>query len=98
MNEANTYIDLCSCYEPLFYPSKEQEEIWFRMNVEYAPEPTAENTSFYAVEPDGTSYFYSGNTRTRVSEFFTSAGNTMDKLIENVVLFKAGKTAAAEIR
>ncbi len=98
MNEANTYIDLCSCYEPLFYPSKEQEREWSYINKLYDPEPTAENTSFYAVEPDGTSYFYSGNTRTRVSEFFTSAGNTMDKLIENVVLFKAGKTAAAEIR
>ncbi len=71
MNDVNTYIDSCSCYEPLFYPPKEQENEWNNYN----PEPTAENTSFYAAEPDGMNYFYSGNTRTRVSDFFTSAGN-----------------------
>lgn len=97
MIEACSFIDICDCYEPMFYPHKEQEDEWRRMRGEYEPEPTAENTSFYVTEPDGTKYFYCGNTRTRVSEFFAPNGKTMDRLIENVVRFAAGNTVSAEI-
>lgn len=97
MIEACSFIDICDCYEPMFYPHKEQEDEWRRMRGEYEPEPTVENTSFYITEPDGTKYFYCGNTRTRVSEFFASNGKTMDRLIENVVRFAAGNTVSAEI-
>lgn len=97
MIEACSFIDICDCYEPMFYPSKEQEDEWRRMHGEYEPEPTLENTSFYVTEPDGTKYFYCGNTRTRVSEFFAPNGKTMDRLIENVVRFAAGNTVSAEI-
>lgn len=65
------------------------------MRGEYEPEPTVENTSFYVTEPDGTKYFYCGNTRTRVSEFFSPNSMTMDALIENVVRFAAGKNVPA---
>ena len=29
--EACSYIDLCACYEPFFYPPKEQAEEWERL-------------------------------------------------------------------
>ena len=95
--DACSFIDICSCYEPIFYPPKEQEDEWRRMRGEYEPEPTLENTSFYATEPDGTKYFYCGNTRTKVTEFFSPNGKTMDALIEKVVRFAAGSTVSAEI-
>lgn len=57
--------------------------------------PTLENTSFYVTEPDGTRYYYCGNTRTKVTEFFSPNGKTFDALIENVVRFAAGKTMSA---
>lgn len=97
MIEACSFIDICDCYEPMFYPSKEQEDEWRRMRGEYESEPTVKNTSFYVTESDGTKYFYCGNTRTRVSEFFAPNGKTMDRLIENVVRFAAGNTVSAEI-
>ena len=94
---AYAFIDICDCYEPMFNPPKEQDDEWRRMRGEYEPEPTLENTSFYVTEPDGTKYFYCGNTRTKVTEFFASNGNTMDALIEKVVRFAAGSTVSAEI-
>ncbi len=97
MIDACAFIDICDCYEPMFYPPKEQEIEWSKLRGEYEPEPTLENTSFYVTEPDGTKYFYCGNTRTKVTEFFTPSGKTMDKLIENVVRFAAGSTVSAEI-
>ena len=65
------------------------------MRGEYEPEPTLEKTSFYVIEPDGTKYFYCGNTRTKVTEFFSPNGQTMDKLIEKLVRFAAGNTVSA---
>ncbi len=80
MIEACAFIDICDCYEPVESQMEEQG-------------PTIENASFYGIEPDGTKYFYCGNTRTRVSEFFDPNGKTMDKLVENVVRFAAGNNA-----
>ena len=51
-------IDLSSCFEPIFDPPAEQEAAW----AFPVPEPTLENTSFYATDPDGTEYFYCGKT------------------------------------
>lgn len=93
--DACAFIDICDCYEPMFYPPKEQEDEWRRMRGEYEPEPTLENTSFYVTEPDGTKYFYCGNTRTKVTEFFSPNGLTLDKVIENLVRFAAGSTVSA---
>ena len=94
--EACAFIDICY-YEPTENPSKEQEDEWCRMRGEYEPEPTLENTSFYVTEPDGTKYFYCGNTRTKVTEFFSPNGQTLDKVIENLVRFAAGNTVSANI-
>ena len=92
--DACSFIDI-DYHEPSFYPPKEQEEEWRRMRGEYEPEPTLENTSFYVTEPDGTKYFYCGNTRTKVTEFFSPNGLTLDKVIENLVRFAAGQTESA---
>lgn len=35
--DACSFIDICDCYEPLFYPPKEQEDEWRRMRGEYEP-------------------------------------------------------------
>ena len=77
------YIDIESCFEPIFEPPLETLEEW--RSWEDEPEPTLENTSVYVTEPDGIQYFYCGNTRIRVSEHFSQAGKPMDKLIENVI-------------
>lgn len=79
------------------WQDKEQEDEWRRLRGEYEPEPTLENTSFYVTEPDGTKYFYCGNTRTKVTEFFSPNGQTLDKVIENLVRFAAGNTVSANI-
>lgn len=81
------YIDIESCFEPIFEPPLETLEEW--RSLEDEPEPTLENTSVYVTEPDGIQYFYCGNTRIRVSEHFSQAGKQMDKLIENVVQYAA---------
>ena len=93
--DACTFIDICSCCEPTENPPKEQDDEWRRMRGEYEPEPTLENTSFYVTEPDGTKYFYCGNTRTKVTEFFSPNGQTMGDLILNLVRFAAGRTVSA---
>ena len=77
------YIDIESCFEPIFEPPLETLEEWHSWEDE--PEPTLENTSVYVTEPDGIQYFYCGNTRIRGSEHFSQAGKPMDQLSENVV-------------
>ena len=91
------YIDIESCFEPIFEPPLETLEEWRRpletleewRSWKDEPEPTLENTSVYVTEPDGIQYFYCGNTRIRVSEHFSQAGKPMDKLIENVIQYAA---------
>ncbi len=49
-NKRNTHTDLydlCSCYEPLEMPPEGTFDTFKE------PEPTLENTSFYAIEEDG---------------------------------------------
>ena len=87
--DACSFIDICSCFDPVFYPPKEQEEEWRRMRGEYEPEPTLENTSFYVTEPDGTKYFYCGNTRIKITEYFAEKGKTVSELVEDVVRYAA---------
>lgn len=84
-------IDLCACYEPLFAPPKELLKEWKRQSEAPPVEPTLENTSFYVTMPDGTKYFYCGNTRIKVSEHFSDSGNTMGDLITDVIQFAAGQ-------
>ena len=78
-------IDLCSCYESTDEMSVEQQTELDHEKYE----PTLENTSFYVVEPDGTEYFYCGNSRVKVSEHFPENGKTIRKLMKNVIQYAA---------
>ena len=78
-------IDLCSCFEPIFDPPPEQEAAWAFPELE----PTLENTSFYATDPDGTEDFYCGKTRIKISERFTFQGKEMERLVEDAIQFAA---------
>ena len=81
-------IDLCACYEPFEEPPADLIEEWNRLYWE-GPEDTPENRAFYLIEPDGTMYYYFGNTRIKVSEHFAPIGKPVDKLIENVIEYAA---------
>ena len=75
-------IDLCECYEPLDYPSKEILQAWKREN-EPLPEP------YYGTEPDGEMYFYVGNSKIKVSEHFNDKGKSIEDLLEDVIKYSA---------
>ena len=94
MNETETItvIDLYSCYEIFCEPPadfiEECQRYWessdrMRKAKEKAPQ------IFYAIEFDGTMYFYHGNTRIKVTEHFSDHGRTMTDLMEDVVQFAA---------
>lgn len=77
-------IDLCALYDPIVeFP----QELINQYSDDYEPEPTLENTSFYATELDGTEYFYCGNTRIKVTEHFASKGKSTGELIEEVIRY-----------
>ena len=73
-------IDLCECYEPLDFPSKEILRAWKRES-EPVPEP------FYGTELDGEKFFYIGNTRIKVSEHFNKDGKPLEDLLEDVIKY-----------
>ena len=75
-------IDLCECYEPLDFPSKEILRAWKHEN-EPLPEP------FYGTELDGEKFFYIGNTRIKVSEHFNKYGKRLEDLLEDVIKYSA---------
>ena len=71
-------IDLCECYEPLDYPSKELLQAW-----KHESEPKAE--LYYGTEPDGDMYFYVGNSKIKVTEHFNDKGKSIEDLLEDVI-------------
>ena len=44
---------------------------------------------YYGVEPDGTMYFYHGNTKIKVTEHFSDSGKPISALLEDVVQYTA---------
>ena len=94
MNEPDYgYIDIESCFDPVFEPPAELLEEWSKRYE--GPEPTLENTSFYVVGPDGTKYFYCGNLCIKISEHFADGGKQMDELVEDAVRHHAGRGSSA---
>ena len=87
------YIDIESCFDPVFEPPAELLEEWSKRYE--GPEPTLENTSFYVVGPDGTKYFYCGNPCIKISEHFADGGKQMDELVEDAVRHHAGRDSSA---
>ena len=88
-------IDLCACFDMIFDPPAAVIRAWEK---EWEERFIAnKERGYYGTELDGTLYYYNGNTRTKVTEFFAPSGKTMDTLIENVIRFAAGGTVSAEI-
>jgi len=77
----NQYINLCSCFDPIFYPPREVIDEWAEWNNPKTPEP------YYGTELDGTTHFYIGNTRIKVSEHFNDRGKAIGNLLEDVISF-----------
>ena len=75
-------IDLCECYEPSDFPSKEILREWKLKN-----EPKRE--PYYGTEPDGEMFFYVGNSRIKVSEHFNNDGKPLEDLLEDVIKYSA---------
>lgn len=74
-------IDFCSCYEPIFYPSRDVLNEWAEWSIPKTPEP------YYGTELDGTTHFYIGNSRIKVSEHFSKNEKSLERLIEDVISF-----------
>lgn len=84
-------IDLCACFDMIFDPPAAVIKEWEEQFI------ANKERGYYGTELDGTLYYYYGNTRTKVMEFFSPNGQTLDKVIENLVRFAAGSTVSAEI-
>ena len=67
-------------------PPKELLKQWA---CEREPQPTLDNTAFYAVDEDGETYFYCDGSRLKVSEHFADTGKPVAALIENVINYTA---------
>ena len=86
-------IDLCACFDILHEPPAAVSRAWEKERDERFI--ANKERGYYGTELDGTLYYYNGNTRTKVTEFFAPGGKTMDALIENVVRFAARITVSA---
>lgn len=84
-------VDLCACFDMIFDPPAAVIKEWEEQFI------ANKERGYYGTELDGTLYYYYGNTRTKVTEFFSPNGQTLDKVIENLVRFAAGNTVSANI-
>ena len=71
------------------YTNIPPKELLAQWAAELEPKPTLDNTSFYAVDEDGETYFYCGSSRLKVREHFADAGKPVATLIENVINYAA---------
>lgn len=93
-NKRNTrtdLYDLCSCYEPMETPSADF------VDEDREPEPTLENTSFYATDEDGKLNFYCGKTKIEVIEHFADNGKALGTLVEDVITYTAHKDVKSSL-
>ena len=81
-------VDLCACFDMIFDPPAAVIKEWEEQFI------ANKERGYYGTELDGTLYYYNGNTRTKVTEFFSPNGQTMDELILNLVRFAAGRTVS----
>lgn len=68
----NEKVDICDCFDLLFYPPKIVLDEWNKLNEPKKSEP------FYGTELDGTTFFYVDNSRIKVSEHFNCRGKTIE--------------------
>ena len=86
-------IDLCACFDMIFDPPAAVIRAWEKEREERLM--ANKERGYYGTELDGTLYYYNGNTRTKVTEFFAPNGQTMDELILNLVRFAARNSVSA---
>ena len=89
ITNAYEHIDLCACFDMIFDPPAAVIKEWEEQFI------ANKERGYYGTELDGTLYYYYGNTRTKVTEFFSPNGLTLDKAIENLVRFAARSTVSA---
>lgn len=92
MNDAYDPIDLCACYEPMEEPPQELVNAWKKRWDDHWNKIEASKGTvpiFYATDEEGVLYFYHGNTRIRVTEYFADTGKPAAALIEDVIRYSA---------
>lgn len=87
------FIDIESCFEPIFDPPKSFlvacGKYWDDLyNERMSAKPAV--PTFYAQDEDGKLYFYHGKSRIRVSEHFKPQGKTYGELAAEAIRFAAG--------
>lgn len=91
MTENQTYepIDLNLMYDHYCEPPADfLEECRLYWEQIYAEKEKSIPT-YYAIDFDGTMYFYHGNTRIKVTEHFNNNGKPITALVEDVVQYAA---------
>lgn len=86
-------IDLCACFDMIFNPPAEVIRAWEKERDERFM--ANKERSYYGIELDGTLYYYNGNTRIRVTEYFKENGPTLSNLVEDVILYKTNTKKTA---
>ena len=88
-NQTNMLINLYDHqYEP---PADFLEEcrLYWANHKKIRTEKEKATPIYYIIEPDGTTYFYHGSTRIKVTEHFKDRGQPITALMEDVIQYAA---------
>ena len=88
-NQANMLINLYDhqCEPPADFLEECRQ---YRENIKRIRRSKENATpTYYGIEPDGTTYFYHGNTKIKVTEYFSDSGKPISVLLEDVVQYAA---------